>query len=144
MGGRYQKVQESLSKCCADALAALISEIEAILGALPTVLVESFTVDLLAGAAEPIAVSKGLPPDFGVLAEPKEANAPEPKPKALDAPVGEVNPPPGVVALRGPFFADEGASLAARLEKEGFLESEPLPPVDKESLLVLRDLVSGC
>ena len=122
----------------------MISEIEAILGALPTVLVESFTVDLLAGAAEPIAVSKGLPPDFGVLAEPKEANAPDPKPKALEAPVGEVKPPPGVVALRGPFFADEGASLAARLEKEGFLESEPLPPVDKESLLVLRDLVSGC
>lgn len=37
---------------------------------------------------------------FGVLAEPKDAKAPDPRPKALDAPpVGDVKPP-GVV-LKG-------------------------------------------
>lgn len=85
-----------------------------------------------------MAVSKGFAEDLGVLAEPKEANAPDPRPKALEAPVGEVKPPPGVVALKEPFFAEVGVSLPVRLlEKDEFLESEPLVPVERESLLVL-------
>lgn len=137
IGGRYQKVHESLRVCIAELEAALISEMEAILGARPMVL-PSFTPVFATGAAEPIAVSKGFADDLGVLAEPKLANAPDPRPKAPEAPVGEVNPPPGVVALKGPFFAEEGASPPVRREKEAFFEeSELLFPVLRESLLVL-------
>lgn len=143
IGGRYQNVHESLNTCVATELEDLISEIEAMLGARPTVL--SLAPALLppTGAAEPIAVSKGFAEVFGVLAEPNEANAPEPRPKALEAPVGEVRPPPGVVALKEPFLAEEGVSPPVRLlEKD--LESEPLVPVERESLLVLRGLVVCC
>lgn len=69
---------------------------EAMLGALPKVLAASFPCPAL-GTADPMAVSNGLAEVFGVLAEPKDAKAPDPRPKALDAPpVGDVKPP-GVV-----------------------------------------------
>lgn len=98
------------------------------------------------GAAEPIAVSNGFgfPEPLGVLADPKEANAPEPRPKALDAPAdGDVKLPPGVVALKEPFFIWEGVSLPlCRFEKEAFRDEESVPlravlDVDRESLPVL-------
>jgi hypothetical protein len=139
MGGRYQKVHE-FRNTCAELDAVFISEMEAMLGARPTVLpVESLAPVFPAGTAEPMAVSKGFADDLGVLAEPKEANAPDPRPKALEAPVGEVKPPPGVVALKGPFFAEEGVSPPVRREREAFFEeSELLVPVERESLLLLE------
>ena len=83
------------------------------------------------------------------MADPKEANAPEPRPKALEAPAdGDVKPPPGVVALKEPFFRWEGVSLPLwRFENEAFRgeESTPLGPVldvDRESLPVLVTGVS--
>jgi hypothetical protein len=92
-----------------------------------------------------MAVSKGLPPDFGVFAEPKEANAPEPRPKAL---VGEATPP-GVV-LKGFDLACDGVLAPERLAYEdGSVAEEPLCPllgVVNDSLLVLiqTKLVSAC
>lgn len=74
---------------------------------------------------------------MGVFAEPKDAKAPEPRPKALDAPVvGEAREePPGVVAavaLKGSFLPWEEVAPPNLLEKE----PEPLraesPPVDVE------------
>lgn len=94
--------------------------------------------------APPIAVSKGLPPDFGVFAEPKEAKAPEPRPNAL---VGEATPP-GVV-LKGFDLACDGVLAPERLENEDeSVAEEPLCPllgVVNDSLLVLNHkLVSTC
>ena len=46
--------------------------------------------------------SKAPPGVFGVLAEPKDANAPDPRPNALDAPtVGEARVVEGDMALKG-------------------------------------------
>jgi hypothetical protein len=70
---------------------------EAIPGARATALEASLLEEVL-DTADAMALSKGLPGVFGVFAEPKEANAPEPRPKALEAPlVGDVITP-GVVA----------------------------------------------
>lgn len=68
----------------------------------------------------PMACSKGFPCALGVFAEPKDANAPDPRPKlAPPALVGEVRLPPGVVALKG-FerpWEELPPFLRARLEK---------------------------
>lgn len=46
--------------------------------------------------------SSAFPGDFGVFAAPNEANAPEPKPKALEAPaVGEGIAVVGGIELKG-------------------------------------------
>ena len=91
-----------------------------------------------------MATSKGLPEDLGVLAEPKEAKAPEPRPKALVAEgVGEARlVPPGVVAeWKGFLFPCDESPLPNLLEKEPLRpESVPvegavaLPGVVRESL----------
>lgn len=74
--------------------------------------------------AEPIAVSNGLPPDFGVLAEPNEAKAPDPNPNALEAPVvGDAKLPPGV--LKGLALPCADVSPPWRLEKEALREESP-------------------
>lgn len=95
------------------------------------------------GVAEPIAVSKGFPPAFGVFADPNDANAPDPKPKALDAPpVGETNPLPGV-ALKGFALPCDDVSPPWRFEalREEVSPTEaplaPLADVRSESLLEL-------
>lgn len=87
---------------------------------------------------------------FGVLTDPKEANAPDPKPKAEDAPAeGEfvVN---GEMVLKGLDFAWEDDSPARRLLLEFRGESNlPLSllsgPMDRESLplLVIVSLCKG-
>lgn len=83
----------------------------------------SFTAVVLA-TAEPIAVSKGFPADFGVLAEPNEAKAPEPKPKALEAPlVGDARLPPGV--LKGLALPCADMSPPWRLGTEELREASP-------------------
>jgi hypothetical protein len=90
-------------------------------------------------AAAPSAASNGFPGDLGVLAEPNEAKAPEPRPKALDAPpIGEARPAPGVVAELNECFPSDVLSPPNRL-KEG-LRPDGLSwpePVERESLLEL-------
>jgi hypothetical protein len=103
------------------------------------------------GVAAPSAASNGFPPALGVLAEPKDANAPEPRPKAVDAP-GDARPPPGVVtALKGLLLLScDELSPPNRLAKEALLRAEGeedsfvglLPDVDRESLLELKMHVS--
>lgn len=119
---------------------------EAMLGALPTALGASLDAPGF-WTAEPMAESKGFPRDLGVFADPKEANAPEPRPKALEAPlVGDVTPPPapGVVALKGPVLMCEGVSPLWRFE-EALREEDsaeplgPVPEVERESFPELQE-----
>jgi hypothetical protein len=90
------------------------------------------------------ARSNGFPGVFGVLAEPKEAIAPDPRPNALEAPPpGDARLAPGVVAgLKGFAFPCDELSPPNRLEKEALrvaLSPGPLGPgVARESLLELR------
>jgi hypothetical protein len=95
-------------------------------------------------AATPKAASNGFPGDLGVLAEPNEANAPEPRPKALDAaPIGDARLPPGVVTELSECFPCDVLSPPNRLLKEG-LRPDGLSwpePVERESLLELPQVV---
>ena len=127
MGGRYQNDHASFSWCALEAAVkaeTLFSAMDAMLGALGmATLLPSFGGGFL-GTADPIAVSKGFPPDFGVLAEPKEAKAPEPNPNALEAPVvGDTKLPPGV--LKGLALPCADVSPPWRLEKEALREESP-------------------
>jgi hypothetical protein len=101
---------------------------EAMLGAFPTAFDKSLDWPDFATAV-PIAESKGLAEDLGVFADPKEAKAPEPRPKALEAPlVGETRPPPGVV-LKGFGLLEDGVSPPWRFGKEALrLKESPLDP----------------
>ena len=100
-------------------------------------------------AAAPKAASIGFPGVLGVLAEPKEAKAPDPSPKALDAP-GEARPAGVVMELKGFLPPCEELSPPNRLakgvrpegEEESFWELLLLPWVDSESLLELFHHVS--
>lgn len=100
MGGRYQKDHASFSGwdlAAKDEAIAPFSAMDAMLGTLDMGLIPSFVFAVF-GTAEAMAVSNGLPPDLGVLADPNDANAPDPRPKALDAPlVGDTRAPPGVL-----------------------------------------------
>jgi hypothetical protein len=54
------------------------------------------------------------------LTEPNEAKAPEPKPKALDAPpLGDARLPPGVVTELSECFPCDVLSPPNRLKEEG-------------------------
>lgn len=79
-----------------------------------------------------------MPGVFGVLADPNDAKAPEPKPKALEAPVvGEAKALPGVFK-EPPLPADTSPPWRLTYEWRE-LESGPLfAGVERESLLVLR------
>lgn len=108
-----------------------------------------FSVEGVLAPTAPIACSNGFPWLFGVLAEPKDANAPDPRPNWLAPPalVGDVRPPPGVVALKGLAarlpWEDEGPPplRRARLEKSRGvvveLSEDELLGVDSERLLRL-------
>ncbi len=115
----------------------------------------SFLSDKVVGAGPAMAAdlkSKAVPGVFGVLAaEPNDANAPEPSPKAVDAPaVGDVSPL-GVIgerALKG-FRPPWEESPPGRLAPEnGRWAPSGLSPcvsecdMDRESLLVLLDVIS--
>lgn len=68
--------------------------------------------------AAALAKSSPLPGDFGVLADPNEAKAPEPSPKAEEAP-GEATPPVvlrGAMALKGFDLPCEEPSPPNRLD----------------------------
>jgi hypothetical protein len=67
-------------------------------------------------AAAPKAASIGFPGVLGVLAEPKEANAPDPSPNAVDA-LGETSPPGVVMGLKGFLPPCEELSPPNRLAK---------------------------
>lgn len=135
MGGRYQKDHASFSGCDfeanVDGADTLFSAMEAMLGTLLIVLLPSLATVVL-GTAEPMAVSNGFAADLGVLAEPKDAKAPEPRPKALDAPlVGDTRPPPGV--LKGLALPCAETSPPKRLEektplREASVADEPFKP----------------
>lgn len=106
IGGRYQNDHASFSVCGWDWVAeeekaALVSEMDAMLGALATALGNSLGWPALETAVFR-AESKGLAPGvLGVFPEPKDAKAPEPRPKALEAPlVGETRAP-GVLGSNG-------------------------------------------
>lgn len=140
IGGRYQNVHESTNACEGFAVGTpdwLFSEIAVMLAPLPALLDGSFVPDLT--TADAMAVSKGLAEVFGVLADPNEANAPEPRPKALEAPLVGDTRPPGVV-LKGFGLVDEGVSPPWRLGNEALrLKESPLDPcpgVERESLPV--------
>jgi len=95
-------------------------------------------------AEGPRAASKGFPGDFGVFAEPNEAKAPDPRPKALDAPpVGEDNPLGVVTELKGFDFPCDELSPPNRFENVALRPAglSPWPPeldVERESLLELE------
>lgn len=111
IGGRNQNTQLCLRLCIgADVTAVLLVVRDVVDAFAPTVLVraaslEDFSVvGVLAPRTAP-PKSSALPGDFGVPFEaPNEANAPEPNPKALDAPaVGEGIAVEGEMVLKG-FF----------------------------------------
>lgn len=79
---------------------------------------------------------------MGVLPEPKEANAPEPRPKALDAAVvGDARAPGVVTELKGLDLPCEELSPPYRLDKvlrpEGLSPWALVPEVDKDSFVEL-------
>lgn len=148
MGGRNQKTHGVRSECAAGAAGALASALLVV--ALPLKapsLVDFSAVGVLEPLPPPNPASKGLAPDLGVLADPKEAKAPEPRPKALDALVGLTRPLPGVVAeLKGLLFPWEEVSPPKRLEKLALRLADSLCPeldVDRESLLELEKKKKG-
>lgn len=59
----------------------------------------------------PIACSKGFPDDLGVLAVPANPKAPDPRPNWFAPLVGDVIPPPGVVAGFGRPWEEVGPAL---------------------------------
>lgn len=111
----------------------------------------SFLSDGVAGELPDMAAdlkSNAEPGVFGVLvADPNEANAPEPRPKAVEPPVvGEANPPGvnGEMALKGlrppcdespPNRFEAGGFRGGRSDRSLLLCSEC--DMDRESLLVL-------
>lgn len=133
MGGRNQNTQLSRSRWtdAPDVLAE--SSREALDATRPTDLPAkppSFADFSAPGVltAAPKDDSKGFPVALGVFAEPKEAKAPDPRPKAFDAPpVGDAKPPPGVVMeLKGLVFWSEELSPPIRLKE--LLRPEGLSP----------------
>jgi hypothetical protein len=125
IGGRYQNVHESISACVRFP-DWLFSEIAAMPETLPAALEGSLVPDL--ATADAMAVSKGFAEVLGVLADPNDAKAPEPRPKALDAPAVGDTRPPGVV-VNGFGLIDDGVSPPWRLEKEALrLKESPLDP----------------
>lgn len=88
---------------------------------------------------EPMAISKGLPGVLGALpAAPNDANAPDPRPNALEPPpVGEARPLPGVVAENGLGFPwDEVGPPLRRAEAR---DEKSLAAVEESVWLVARD-----
>lgn len=153
MGGRNQKTQLVRSWCAGPGVEKgppLDSERDVVLDeVVPMTLLkppslEDFSAPGVLAEAPPREISKGFPGDLGVLPEPKDANAPEPRPKALDAPVvGDARAPGVVMGLKGLDLPPcEELSPPNRLEKvlrpEGLSPWALLPEVDRESLVELR------
>lgn len=145
IGGLYQKTQGSRRGCEERAeVCCPASEIEPMDG-LPVVAERmlsfaDFSAEGVLAPTAPIACSNGFVDVLGVLAEPNDANAPEPRPNWLAPPalVGEAKAP-GVVGAKGlarpceevpPFLRD-------RLEKSRGAVLSVGPGVPSERLLLL-------
>jgi len=112
MGGRNQNTQLFLSGWEDDEFVCFVSGtavIEFFAPGLPDK-EDSFNPFSVVGVFDPppttLPKSKAFPGDFGVLIEPNDAKAPDPKPNALDAPaVGEgMAVVEGEIALNGFVF----------------------------------------
>jgi hypothetical protein len=145
IGGLYQNTHESRRLCEDKAeVCCPASEMELMDGLL--VVVErmlsfaDFSAEGVLAPTAPIACSNGFADVLGVLAEPNDANAPEPRPNWLAPPVlvGEAKAP-GVVGAKAlvrpceevpPFLRD-------RLEKSRGAVLSVGPAVPRERLLLL-------
>jgi hypothetical protein len=92
IGGRNQNTQLCLNVCVGGGVAFLEPVRDAFdaLAAMVFVKVVSLRLFSAVGVLAPprtLPKSNALPGDFGVFEDPKDANAPEPSPNALDAPV---------------------------------------------------------
>ena len=104
VGGLYHTIQEALRGCCDDVLADLpvrdVDNAFDFMSPPPFSFVLSFSLFSAGAVADvPLLKSSAVPGVLGVLAEdPNEAKAPEPSPKADDAPdVGDAT----LVVVRG-------------------------------------------
>ena len=90
----------------------------------------SFLSPGVVGLAEDVTAvlkSKAVPGVFGVLADPKDANAPDPRPKAVEpVVVGEARPGPvnGDMALNGFLPPCDEVSPPKRLAAENVREGD--------------------
>ena len=127
---------------------ALVSAIELMDGLLRVVdrmaSFADFSEEGVLAPTAPMACSKGFPWDLGVLADPNDANAPEPSPNWFAPPalVGDVRLPPGVVALKGferPWEEVVPLRLRARPEKSrGVVELSDWLVVESERLAMQK------
>ena len=148
VGGRYHTIQVDFKVCSDSTLDNLLLPEELVVLSLFSGTADSLAVSLFSAVAEELVISRDVPGVLGVFAEdPKDAKAPDPSPKADDAPlVGEATvlvvkgamPLKGVLPLAVPsppnrFVAEYGRD-------ESGLEFSLLPlvlDVDRESLLEL-------
>jgi hypothetical protein len=103
IGGRNQNTQLCLNECVGGGVADFESVRDAFEVLVPRSLICFSTVGVLAAAPTTLLKSSAPPGVFGVLEDPKDAKAPDPKPKALAAPaVGEARElVEGLIALKG-------------------------------------------
>jgi len=123
IGGRNQNTQLCLNMCVGGGVAFLEPVRDAFdaLGAIVFVREVSLRLFSAVGVLVPPRTppkSNALPGDFGVFEAPKDANAPEPRPNALDAAVvGEGTTVVGEdIALKGLDFPCDEMSPPYRLE----------------------------
>lgn len=130
----------------------LESEREVLDSFVPKSLMDFSAVGVLAPPPTTPLKSNAEPGVFGVFAEPKDANAPDPRPKALDAPaVGEATTA-GDMVLKGFLVLWEELSpcLLPIVENrvgwslEGGPPFELALPVERESLLELQAAQLEC
>lgn len=99
-----------------------------------------FSAEGVLAPMAPIACSNGFAGVLGVLAEPNDANAPEPRPNWFAPPVlvGEAKAA-GVVGAKGPVrpWEEVAPFLRDRLEKSRGVVLSVEPVVPRERLLVL-------
>lgn len=144
IGGRNQNTQVLRSWCAGtpDVAGLPESSNEALDVTLPSPLPPrppSFADFSAVGVLEgkPETRSNGFPGDLGVFAEPKDAKAPEPRPKALDAAlVGDTRAPGVVTELKG-FLGTAVLSPTNRLKEVLRPEAESFwfeLDVERESL----------
>lgn len=139
MGGRYQTIQVAFKECSLIVVVELVSrEEEEVLDFILPVDDESSPVSRLSlEDAEP--KSKAVPGVLGVfVAEPNEANAPDPRPNAFEAPAeGDDRPPVrGEMALKG---FDRPCELSGPKRFDEWVRDSSGLELTSLSLLVDRD-----
>jgi len=121
IGGRNQNTQLYLNACAGGGVAVFESVREVLEAFSPRLLEElmsliCFSVGVFADDPTTLPKSSAFPCDFGVLEEPKDAKAPEPRLNALDAPaVGDdIEVVEGDMALKGFLLLCEELSPPCR------------------------------